>query len=295
MIPEDVEYRLAMDEYSYLMAKYPNVAFNLKPDRPYSDGTKPPLNDVEHGFKHLVMLEPRNMIPKQWDVNIIKQFDSCITYNSKFYEMYKDVLKLFLIKGCTFFNNYYELDTFPTYEEKKVGVCFINKVYPCNEEGCVIYLREKVLMELQVEPHLIKHVWSPVWWGGEYYQGPTEFYKPSHINILSLISKYRFRVCFESIYHPLWSWDFITERMFDCFKAKTVPIYFGCYNIEEHVPKDFFIDYRDFDFDNKALSDFLVSFPKSRYIEMTEAAYEWNKTCDIGRVEDLENILCTLS
>ena len=39
---------------------------------------------------------------------------------------------------------------------------------------------------------------------------------------------------------------YMTEKIWDSFKAKTVPVYWGASNIEEYVPKNCFIDYRDF-------------------------------------------------
>ncbi len=284
-----------LNEYVYLMDKYPHVAFNLKSDRPRSDGFFPKSNTPEFGFRHLVILEPCNEIPEQWNIETLKQYKSSVTWNSKFFNLHKNETNLSLIKGCTFFNNHYQLEKFLPYDEKIKGVCFINKIYDTpNDAGTIIYMREKVLNELAIEPYLVKHVYSLLPWGGNYYQGPTLVVQPSHIETLKVINKYLFRVCFESLYHPIWSWDFMTERMFDCFKSKTIPIYLGCYNIEEHVPKELFIDFRDFNLDAKALSDYLISFPKNKYIEMTEAAYEWNKINRIGSTEDLEKILCTL-
>ena len=51
------------------------------------------------------------------------------------------------------------------------------------------------------------------------------------------------------------------------------------------------LDYRDFDFDNKKLRDYLLDFPKERYMEMTEASFEWNKHTKLGSIEELEKIL----
>ncbi|WP_435186707.1 glycosyltransferase family 10 domain-containing protein [Halobellus sp. EA9] len=38
----------------------------------------------------------------------------------------------------------------------------------------------------------------------------------------------------------------ITEKIFDCLRGGAVPVYWGANNIEEYVPKDCFIDYRNF-------------------------------------------------
>ncbi|GBF74135.1 hypothetical protein PA598K_02466 [Paenibacillus sp. 598K] len=44
---------------------------------------------------------------------------------------------------------------------------------------------------------------------------------------------------------------YITEKIFDCFHASCVPIYYGAANIEKYIPADTFIDFRKFpDYDS---------------------------------------------
>jgi hypothetical protein len=59
-------------------------------------------------------------------------------------------------------------------------------------------------------------------------------------------SGYRFALCTENESHSIWSRGYVTEKIFDCFYAFTVPIYLGAADIEEHVPADCFIDLRRF-------------------------------------------------
>jgi hypothetical protein len=67
------------------------------------------------------------------------------------------------------------------------------------------------------------------------YRGPTD-------NKNSLLSKYKFCICFENAVLP----GYITEKIFDCFKAKCVPIYWGACDITSYIPESCFIDYRKF-------------------------------------------------
>jgi hypothetical protein len=53
---------------------------------------------------------------------------------------------------------------------------------------------------------------------------------------------YRFAICYESMGME----GFITEKIFDCFFAGTIPIYLGAPDITDHVPADCFIDRRNF-------------------------------------------------
>ena len=56
------------------------------------------------------------------------------------------------------------------------------------------------------------------------------------------IGKYKFALCFENSILKGW----ITEKIFDCFFAGTVPIYWGEPEIEKHIPEACYIDMRKF-------------------------------------------------
>jgi hypothetical protein len=113
---------------------------------------------------------------------------------------------------------------------------------------------------------------------------------PSSLDKLKVLDKYRFNLCFENAYHEMWSMDYITEKITDCFKAKCIPIYWGCYNIEERIPKDLYVDYRYFK-DVHTLAEHLNSISKEQYIDMTEKAFEWEKKVKLGNIEELRSIL----
>lgn len=80
---------------------------------------------------------------------------------------------------------------------------------------------------------------------------------------IKTISWYKFNICFENMSDTP---GYITEKIWDSFKAKTVPVYWWASNIEEYVPKDCFIDYRDFN-DFSLLEKFLS--------QMTVTEYNW--------------------
>ncbi len=40
---------------------------------------------------------------------------------------------------------------------------------------------------------------------------------------------------------------YITEKIWDSFKARSIPIYWGASNIEEYIPINTFIDFRKFE------------------------------------------------
>lgn len=81
---------------------------------------------------------------------------------------------------------------------------------------------------------------------------------------VELLSNFKYCICFENITNVN---GFITEKIFDCFKAKCIPIYWGATNIEKYIPKNCFIDFRDFGYDYEKLLIFLNEIDENRYNE----------------------------
>lgn len=77
-----------------------------------------------------------------------------------------------------------------------------------------------------------------------------------------LLSNFKYCICFENMKDTN---GYITEKIFDCFKAKCVPIYWGAPNIEKYIPKKCFIDFRDFGCDYEKLLNFLNSVDEIKY------------------------------
>jgi hypothetical protein len=56
------------------------------------------------------------------------------------------------------------------------------------------------------------------------------------------LGEYKFSICFENSVLKGW----VTEKIFDCFFAGTVPVYWGAPDIQRYVPAECFIDMRGF-------------------------------------------------
>ncbi len=56
------------------------------------------------------------------------------------------------------------------------------------------------------------------------------------------LAGYTFAICFENQILNGW----ITEKIFDCFHAGTVPVYLGAPDVEDHIPADCYVDMRRF-------------------------------------------------
>jgi len=87
---------------------------------------------------------------------------------------------------------------------------------------------------------------------------------------IDTLSKYKFSLCFENA--PMFG--YLTEKIFDCFYSGTVPIYLGAKNINSLVPKDAYVDMREF-----GSNDYEAMW---KYVSnITE--YEWNNYRESGR------------
>jgi hypothetical protein len=87
---------------------------------------------------------------------------------------------------------------------------------------------------------------------------------------LKTLSAYRYSLCLENDSHPLWSAGYVTEKIFDCFYAFTLPVYFGASNVEKVIPEECFIDLRNFSSLSK-LDDYLLAMSDSEYFKRLTA------------------------
>ena len=69
-------------------------------------------------------------------------------------------------------------------------------------------------------------------------------YKGKIDNKKEIMGKYKFSICYENARDIP---GYITEKIFDSFFAGCVPVYWGANNITDYIPKECFIDKRDFD------------------------------------------------
>ena len=93
-------------------------------------------------------------------------------------------------------------------------------------------------------------------WDKEY--ALREVYRGRAVSKYATLSRYRFSLCYENSSVP----GYITEKIFDCLFVGTIPIYLGAPDITEYIPKDCFIDRRDFK-SYEELRTFLKSLSES--------------------------------
>ena len=86
-------------------------------------------------------------------------------------------------------------------------------------------------------------------------------YKGKVENKREVLQKYKFAICYENARGIS---GYITEKIFDCFFAGCVPVYWGASNVAEYIPENTFIDRRKFRTYNE-LYDYLKNMPNKEY------------------------------
>src|SRR3989344_1070024 len=100
---------------------------------------------------------------------------------------------------------------------------------------------------------------------------PFRSYRGETADKLRTLARYKFSVCYENMDHIN---GYVTEKIWDCFSAGTVPIYLGANNVNDLIPKECYIDKRDFP-RYEDLSKYLTGVTKERHAEYLIAARQF--------------------
>jgi len=115
-----------------------------------------------------------------------------------------------------------------------------------------------------------RSMWPPYW---RHYRTLMSIYKGTCESKYEVLSRYNFSLCFENM-----SMDgYVTEKIFDCLYAGTIPIYMGAKDIENYLPQRTYIDFLKF-CTVKALEEFLAGLSIGEITDMRQAGKEFMKT-----------------
>ena len=91
-----------------------------------------------------------------------------------------------------------------------------------------------------------------------------------------VLSQYRFAICFENVSEP----GYITEKIFDCFMAGSIPIYWGASEVLAGFPENTFIDVCRFD-SYEDLYQYLDCMSEQEYQGYLDAIYTFLGSSEI--------------
>ncbi len=82
-----------------------------------------------------------------------------------------------------------------------------------------------------------------------------------------VLQEYKFAICYENAMDIP---GYITEKIFDCFFAGCVPVYWGAPNVSDYIPLNTFIDKRNFR-NYEELYSYLKNMPDKEYLGYLDA------------------------
>ena len=116
---------------------------------------------------------------------------------------------------------------------------------------------------------LFGRVWNKAsrYWYKVIKKNPFLSYRGAVKNKHDTLKLYRFSICYENISGIN---GYLSEKIFDCFYAGCVPVYWGAPDILNYVPRECFVDRRQFA-DHESLYEFLTSMSEEEYINYQQA------------------------
>lgn len=203
------------------------VFFNLNPDV----CQKYDLSRLPKEKLILFMWEPPTVLDKMYLPSVQNWFSKIYTWDDS------------LVDHLTYFQFHYpvltgQIPNIPSFAEKKLCTMIASNLPGYGDCNLYSARKEAIAYFESVQEHGFEFYGKTGWDPNEHpsYRGAVE-------NKLSTLKNYRFCICYENT-HSIHG--YITEKIFDCFAAGVVPIYWGASNIESYIPTGCFIDKRRF-------------------------------------------------
>jgi len=197
----------------------------------------------------LFLWEPPSVMPQSYDPENHKHFSRVYTWHDG------------LVDNKKYFKNYYPVLHPMASEAKDFNAKKFSTLIASNMQSSTpneLYSERFKLVEFFEADHKEDFDLYGRWWPGTFttYRGVIQ-------SKLDLLKNYKFCFAYENIKGVP---GYITEKIFDCFEAGCVPVYWGAPNISKYVPKNCFIDREDFA-SNEALYTFMKNMDEAHYRE----------------------------
>ena len=229
-------------------------------------------NQQDKNKSYLLLFESELIRPDNWDLEKHKHFNKIFTWNDEFV----DNIKYFKINFSS------EL---PTSIQKNIArkkkLCTLIASNKSIHHPLELYSKRVEAIHWFETNQPMDFDLYGVGWDEYKFSGPrvfrmfnkikplVRFLSPKFSSNRGVVSKkkptlerYRFCICYENARDIP---GYITEKIFDCFMAGCIPVYWGANNIEEYIPKNCFIDKRDFN-NFKHLYEFINKMSDSQHL-----------------------------
>ncbi len=212
-----------------------------------TDYLKKVLKKIPLDKRFLILSEPPTVNPISYDKRYHQYFNKILTWSDELADN-KKYIKYFIPQY------YQEREFNVSFAEKKflTMICGNKKSKHKNE---LYSFRRKVIDYFEDKPNVFDL------YGFGWERERLQNYKGTIQTKLNVLSEYKYSICFENISNQS---GYITEKIFDCFFARTVPVYLGADNIKDYIPENTFINMRDFK-DIQEMHEYLLNISEERY------------------------------
>lgn len=222
--------------------------------------------------KYLIVTECEMIYKANADVSLFNQFHKVFTYNDFYVKKY-GYIKLSI-------PNKMKIPLQKQFSQKKF--CTLMAGNKTSTEPGELYSKRLEAINYFESHHSSDFEFFGIGWNTYTFHGPKiiralnrfpfakhlfakkhRCYKGRVSQKLSTLSNYKYCICYENTDAIP---GYISEKIWDCLFAGTIPIYLGAPNISDYIPEDAFIDRRKFASD-EALYQFISSLTKEQYDE----------------------------
>lgn len=213
----------------------------------------PKNKDKEKSY--LIIFESELVNPKNWNINKHKYFNKIFTWKDSII----DNIKYFKYNLSQEIQNKINKDL-----SKKEKLCTLIAANKKSNHSLELYSKRVEAIKWFEKNHLEDFDFYGIGWDSYKIQnryinflfrnlGLSKVFKPNFISYKGrikskkeVLEKYKFAICYENVKDMP---GYITEKIFDCFFAGCVPVYWGgaVSDIVRYIPKECFIDKRKFD------------------------------------------------
>ena len=231
---------------------------------------------------YLIIFESEVIRPDNWNMENHKYFKKIFTWHDK----YVDNKKYFKINFSHKITNKVEFNI-----KNKKKLCIMIVANKFKSHPLELYTERLKAIRWFEENHPEDFDLYGIGWDKYYFRGILsklnrfntlrEVLKPKYPSYKGPIKskkeiykRYKFAICYENARNIP---GYITEKIFDCFFAGCVPVYWGASNITDHIPANTFIDRRNFK-SYEELYQYLKNIPEKEYISYLNAIKDFIKS-----------------
>lgn len=244
-----------------------------------SESRRPDMINIGMGYHSLrepeaddyfLLLEPYCVSPEDYGVDFLRKFKKVFTWADHAVDPSIPVVKIN-------HPSFYQIPPQPPsdwkpWRERADEIVIIANNKTSNHNSQIYHLRTQLADALHLKSHF-----RVVWYGED--PGHKPYFHGRIASKHDVLKRAKFCICSENCYDEVYSNDYFTEKMPDVWMAGAVPIYMGCYNIDQYnLFEHSYIDLRTYV--TKSNSDLQINLPPllSRIHDFSEKQY--NNYCD---------------